>query len=134
MRRELGVRRWVHLWFVALLAVFVGVGTTNVSAATFNYDVPAIALVGAHDTGSAEIGSAPLFLALEGSASPSAADRGTSTTSSRSFVATNRVDDHIVLGIREGLKDTASSVGGRTLLSGSPGLPMGSSVYYVSAG
>lgn len=51
---------------MALLAVSVGVGTTNVSAATFNHDVPAIALVGAHDTGSAEIGSAPLFWRWKG--------------------------------------------------------------------
>lgn len=37
--------------------------------------------------------------------------------SRRSLIATNTVDDHIVLGIREGLEETASGVGGRTLLN-----------------
>ena len=79
----------------ALVAFFMGAaaGTTTASAAAFCYDAQTTALVDAHAFGAADASPAQLSVAQEGSASPSGVNRGTSTTSPHSFIATNTADD-----------------------------------------
>ncbi|MEX0847233.1 MAG: HNH endonuclease [Ilumatobacteraceae bacterium] len=64
-------------------------GTTPANAATFTYDVPAIARAGVHAIGTAESSPTQLSDVREGSAPSAAEHRGASTTLFRSFIATN---------------------------------------------
>ncbi len=113
------MKRWLAaatLFFVAAISI-VCLGTTATSTATYSYDAPPVPRGGVLELDAADATSILLRGVLEVSASPSVETRGTSATPSGSVVATKAVDDHIVLGIREGLDDTASSMGGRTLLN-----------------
>ncbi len=69
-----------------VLGLFLAAGTTTASAAKYTYDAPAIERVGVHQGLTVEAGPARLSHAPEGL---SVESRGTSTTSSRSFIATN---------------------------------------------
>ena len=73
-----------------VVAVFVLLltATTTVNAGTFSYDVPTIARVDVHHATGADAAETQLTSAPEASASPSVEGRGASTTSSRSFTAT----------------------------------------------
>ena len=89
-------------FLVIVFALLTGVTVTSIdSAVSFTYDARAIARVGVHEIGAADAGRAQLSDVREGSASPSAAARGTSTTPARSFIATNNVDDVLRLGTPE---------------------------------
>lgn len=75
------VRRLTALWSVVAFLALVFHGTTTASAATFIYDVPAVARVGVHAIGTDEANSTPLGHDWERSAlPPSARSRGTATT------------------------------------------------------
>lgn len=78
-------RRWIVL--LALVWSLFG-ATTTVGAATYTYDGPAIARIEAPSFEAVSVVAAPLFRAREGSASPSSADRGPSTTPHLRSVAT----------------------------------------------
>lgn len=108
---------------LALLAIAMGMivtvvvaSTTTVGAATFAYDIQAIARVGQHGTGPAEIGPVQLKGSQEGFGLPPVSARGVSTTSSRSRLATNSVDE--VAGLAEeaaAAARPASTAWGRTV-------------------
>jgi hypothetical protein len=116
----------------ALLAVLVGLllgpwaPTTSASAIAYTYDVPAVAQGGVQSNASA--GDAPMLLrgAQEGSASPSVEARGTSTTSSVTFVATNTGGARFVAGSDGAVTD---------LVGGSPNaVALGKYPAYVNEG
>jgi hypothetical protein len=69
------------------LAAFVG-GTTTASATSFTYDGPSIARVDAREMEAAEASPAQPSDMREGSVCRSTEERGTSTTASATFIAT----------------------------------------------
>ncbi len=87
------IGRWLRegrLWAVAAMVIVAALlPTTTVAASTFIYDAPADALVDTCAFAASAVGLSQLKDAHEASASFSVESRGTSTTSSRSFVATN---------------------------------------------
>lgn len=85
-----GFRQLVTLLLGLLIGFWVA-GTTTAAAATFTYDAPAIARVDVQRFGYAESSPAHASGSREWYASPSVQARGASTTSSRSFVATEAV-------------------------------------------
>lgn len=95
------MRTFLRVLVVALTTLFAGAitGTTTASAATFTYDSPTLALVGAHQLVAAEVGQSQLGAAREESASPSAEPGGTSTTPRLRNDATNTADDAMA-GVR----------------------------------
>lgn len=70
-------------------------GTTALLTVAYPYDAPTLARVEVRESDGAAVSSIPLREALEVSASPSIEARGTSTTSSATFIATNTVDDAV---------------------------------------
>lgn len=80
--------RWLGLLWAVLAVVMTSVGTTTVSASTFTYDAHAIARSDTQAVARAETSPAQLRAAPKGSAAPSTAPRGTSTTPIALCVAT----------------------------------------------
>jgi hypothetical protein len=74
------------------IAASLGFGPATASA-IYNYDAPAIARVCAHEMGRVEASQFQLSVVRDMSAPPSGEVRGASTTSTRSFIATNTADD-----------------------------------------
>jgi hypothetical protein len=81
------VSRWLKL-IVAVVAVWLCTATTTASAATFAYDVPTIARFHIHPVGGDDVAETEFTAAREGSASPAADARATSTTPFAPVVAT----------------------------------------------
>ena len=100
-RRLLGAM--LALLTVVFLAVDLG-STTTTAASAYGYDAPAVARVDAGPFTPAEASPTQLSGSREESASLSVDARGTSTTRSGSFIATNTVDDAL------GLADDAAAV------------------------
>ena len=87
------MKRWLAAATLCLIVALsiVGLGTTATGAATFTYDVPTTARFDVHEFGSAAATSILLRNAREESVSSSVQARGTSTTPSATFVATEAV-------------------------------------------
>jgi hypothetical protein len=80
-------------------------------AATYTYDAPPAARVDVQVAGAAGANLTRLSVAREGSSSPSAEGRGTSTTPNSRSVATNTADD--VLQAADDVAQYGSTPGGR---------------------
>ena len=85
-------KRWIVSLVVVVLAIAISaiqiLSTTAIRAAHYVYDAPAVARVGVQEIEADGASAVLLGVAWEESASPSVEARGTSTTASARFVAT----------------------------------------------
>lgn len=107
---------------VAAMCVFIGASAFAIAKPTRSYDGPSITRVGVHQIEPAEASPSQLTDAREGSASPSAKARNTSTTPLTRHNATEAATStRVVIGGMEDLGPGSLRAGEETLASRLPG-------------
>jgi hypothetical protein len=85
-------------WLLVVVGVGVVMGLTTSARFAFRYDGPSLARINVHEIEVAEASPPQLSVAKEGAPRPPLEARGTSTTSPRSFIATEAADANVAMG------------------------------------